>query len=82
MSGEKRDMVDERDKEKPLSEFAREIDQELNTVRDDVQRTTDVFMDMAHDLRRRPVRRLIRSRIAEVREDWRSRLTRRKSRTS
>ena len=82
MSGEKRDMVDERDEEKPLSEFAREIDQELNTVRDDIQRTTDVFMDMAHDLRRRPVRRLIRGRIAEVREDWRSRLTRRKSRTS
>ena len=82
MSGEKRDTVNERDEEKPLSEFAREIDEELNTVRDDIQRTTDVFMDMAHDLRRRPVRRLIRGRMAEVREDWRSRLTRRKSRTS
>ena len=78
MSGENRDTVNGRDEEKPLSEFAREIDEELSTMRDDIQRTTDVFMDMVHDLRRRPVRRLIRWRIEEVREDWRSKLTRRK----
>jgi hypothetical protein len=78
MSEGKNDRVDERDEEESLSELARELDEELSRMRDDVQRATDTLVSMMHDLRRRPVRRLIRRRIMEVREDWRSRLTRRK----
>jgi hypothetical protein len=78
MSEGKNDRVDERDEEESLSELARELDEELGRMRDDVQRATDTLVSMMHDLRRRPVRRLIRRRIMEVREDWRSRLTRRK----
>jgi len=78
MSEGKNDRVGERDEEESLSELARELDEELSRMRDDVQRATDTLVSMMHDLRRRPVRRLIRRRIMEVREDWRSRLTRRK----
>ncbi|MFP3401849.1 MAG: hypothetical protein RXP91_06295 [Nitrososphaeria archaeon] len=78
MSEGKNDRVDERDEEESLSELARELDEELGRMRDDVQRATDTLVSMMHDLRRRPVRRLIRRRMMEVREDWRSRLTRRK----
>jgi hypothetical protein len=78
MSEGKNDRVDERDEEESLSELARELDEELSRMRDDVQRATDTLVSMMHDLRRRPVRRLIRRRMMEVREDWRSRLTRRK----
>ena len=77
MSEGKNDRVGEHDEEESLSELARELDEELSRMRDDVQRATDTLVSMIHDLRRRPVRRLIRWRIMEVREDWRSRLTRR-----
>jgi gas vesicle protein len=59
--------------EERLSDVARELDEQLRAMRDDVQAATEQVVDLMHDLRRKPVRRLFRSRIDEVREEWQRR---------